>query len=223
MNRIPGAVVALFGVAALLSAKAGLDLVQRAGSFPAWFVPAFAAGLAVLVSSAGWVAAGLWRSPPLQPAGGRLAAGVWILLALSFVCTSSVHQLYPFRPASPEDYQGIGPVLAFNLGLTAFAFLATVALGLLYSRGRRRAALLGLAALGFLLLVPNDDCRNPFNEQWIDTIGASPLMFVPNLYAILFGTAALLGVRRRFSLLALAAACCGTLLLGLGHMTRVIW
>jgi hypothetical protein len=33
----------------------------------------------------------------------------------------------------------------------------------------------------------------------------------------------LLGVRPRWNLLALVGACAGVTLLGLGHMTRVIW
>ncbi|HVR99947.1 MAG TPA: hypothetical protein VMW27_25200, partial [Thermoanaerobaculia bacterium] len=82
---------------------------------------------------------------------------------------------------------------------------------------------LGLMALGFLLLVPNDDCANPFNERWIATVGASPLMFLPNLYAGLFALAALYGVRPKLNLLALVGTCVGVTLLGWGHMTRVIW
>jgi hypothetical protein len=214
----------LFLAAAALSLKAVWDLVPRAGSFPPWFVPAFAAGVAVLVLVAGSTALGLWRvRDSARPAGGRLAAGAWVLLALSFVCTSSVHQLYPFRLGPAAAYDGISPVLRFNLVLTGVGFLAAVGLGVLYARGRRAAALAGLVVLGLVLLVPNDDCANPFNEWWLATVGASPLMFLPNLYAILFGTAALLGVRPRFHLLALAGTCVGVALLGLGHMTRVIW
>lgn len=226
MKKIGNAALVLFAAAALLSVKAAFDLIAGARAFPAWFVPSFVAGLAVLIGAAGAQAVGTWRAASrggLRPAGGRRAAVLWVLLALSFVCTSSVHQLYPFRPAPLAAYRGISPVLAFNLTLTALALAATVALGLLYRSGRREPALLGLVALGFVLLIPNDDCRNPFNEWWIAALGASPLMFVPNLYAIVFGLGALLGVRPRQGTLAVAGVCLGTALLGLGHMTRAIW
>jgi hypothetical protein len=77
--------------------------------------------------------------------------------------------------------------------------------------------------LAILLLVPNDACRNPFNMWWLTTVGASPLMFVPNLFAIIFGTAALSGVHRRLNISALAGTGVAVTVLGLGHMFRVIW
>ena len=214
----------LFLAVAVLSLKTVWDLVPRAGSFPDWFVPTFAAGVTVLVTVAGSTALGLWRARDFaRPAGGRWALAVWVLLVLSFVCTSSVHQFHPFRLAPAAAYEGISPVLHFNLVVTGVSFLAAVGLGVLYARQRRGVALAGLVMLGLVLLVPNDDCANPFNDWWLATVGASPLMFLPNLYAILFGMAALMGVRPRFHLLALAATCAGVTLLGLGHMTRVIW
>ncbi len=224
MERIAGPAVVLFAVAALLSLKTGWDLSLRAEQFPSWFVPLFVAGVAVLVAWAGLAVAGIWRRRrTARPAGGGLATAVWLLLPLSFVCTSTVHQLFPFRPAPLAVYRDVGPVLGFNLALTGFAFLTAVALALLYRSGRREAALLGLLALGFVLLVPNDNCANPFNEWWIATVGASPLMFLPNLYASLFALAALLGVRPKLNALALVGTCVGVTLLGWGHMTRVIW
>lgn len=216
--------VVLFAVAAMLTAKTAWDLLSRARSFPSWFVPLFVAGVAGLAILAGLFTFGVWRSRrSARPSGGRLAAAVWGLLAASFVCTSTVHQLYPFRPSLLQALREVGPVLGFNIVLTGLAFLAAVVLGLVYRSGRREAALLGLMILGFLVLVPNDDCPNPFNETWLAAVGASPLMFLPNVYAALFGLAALLGVRPRLGLLALAGTCAAVTLLGLGHMTRVIW
>lgn len=214
----------LFLAAAVLSLKTVWDLIPRAGDFPAWFVPSFATGVLFLLIAAGSTSLGLWRArDSAKPTGRPLALAVWVLLALSFVCTSSVHQFFPFRLAPIEAYEGISPVLRLNLVLTGVGFVAAVGLGVLYARERRRAALAGLVVLGLVLLVPNDDCANLFNEWWLASVGASPLMFLPNLYAILFGAAALLGVRPRFHLLALAATCAGVTLLGLGHITRVIW
>lgn len=213
----------LFATAATLTAKTGWDLLPRARSFPVWFVPAFAAGTAILAAAAGVATLGIWRFRFAKPAGGRLAAFVWVLLPLSFVCTSTVHQLYPFRPSVLEAFREVGPVLGFNLVLTGIGFLAAAGLALLYRTGRREEALLGLMVLGFVLLVPNDNCPNPFNETWISAIGASPLMFLPNLYAGLFGTAALVGFRPRLSALALAGTCVAVALLGLGHSAKIIW
>jgi hypothetical protein len=221
--RIAALAAVLFATAATLTAKTAWDLLPRARSFPSWFVPAFVAGVAVLVLAAGLVTLGIWRARRSAPAGGRLASLVWILLPLSFVCTSTVHQLYPFRLSVLEAFREVGPVLGFNLALTGIGFLAAAALAALYRSGRRQEALLGLMALGFVLLVPNDDCPNPFNETWLASVGASPLMFLPNLYASLFGLGALLGYRPRWSALALAGTCVAVALLGIGHSAQIIW
>ena len=214
----------LFAAAATLTAKTAWDLASRARSFPSWFVPSFIAGVILLVLAAGWITLGIWRSRhTAQPVGSTVAAVVWILLPLSFVCTSTVHQLYPFRPSLPEAFRQVGPVLGFNLVLTGLGFLAALVLGAIYRSGRRDAALLGLMILGFLLLVPNDDCPNPFNESWLATVGASPLMFLPNVYASLFALGALLGYKPRLNALALAGTCVAVALLGIGHSLRIIW
>ncbi|HSN85820.1 MAG TPA: hypothetical protein VL025_03635 [Thermoanaerobaculia bacterium] len=224
-SGIAGLAVVVFAAAALLSAKAGYDLLLSRDEFPAWFVPAFVAGLAGLVAWAGWTVAGIWKARrSARPEGGRRGVAVWLLLVLSFVCTSSVHQFHPFRLAPLAVYDSLDPVLRWNLLVTLGGFLAAGALAVLYNAaGRRGAALAGLLVLDLLLLVPNDACPNPFNTWWLAAVGASPLMFVPNLYASLFGAGALLGVRPRWNLLALVGACAGVTLLGLGHMTRVIW
>jgi hypothetical protein len=222
--RIAALAAILFAAAATLTAKTAWDLLPRARSFPSWFVPAFVAGVIALAAVAGYVTLGVWRSRrSARPVGGNLAAAVWVLLPLSFVCTSTVHQLYPFRLSAPEAFREVGPVLGFNLALTGLAFLAAAALGLVYRSGRREEALLGLMVLGFVLLIPNDDCPNPFNETWIATVGASPLMFLPNLYAGLFGLGALVGVRPRLSALALAGTCAAASLLGIGHSLKILW
>lgn len=224
VRRVAVLAVAVCVLAALLSAWTLADLIPRSRAFPFWFVPLFGAGLAGLVLCATWVTHGIWQARHVaRPASGGLAGAVWVLLVLSFVATSTVHQLYPFRPLSPADFLGIDPMLRFNLVVTGFGFLVAAVLAILYRAGRREAALLGLFVLDLLLLVPNDSCPNPFNETWIAWLGASPLMFVPNLYASLFGAGALLGVRPRWNLLCLAAACVGVALLGLGHATKVIW
>ena len=224
LRRVATFAVAVCVVAVLLSARTLADLIPRSRAFPFWFVPLFGFGLACLVLCAVWVTHGIWQARhDARPASGGLAVAVWILLVLSFIATSSVHQLYPFRSLALADFLRIDPMLRFNLVVTGLGFGTAKLLAILYLAGRREAALTGLFILDFLLLIPNDSCPNPFNETWIAWLGASPLMFVPNLYASLFGAGALLGVRPRWNLLCLAAACVGVALLGLGHATKVIW
>jgi hypothetical protein len=224
IRRAAGLAIVVFAAAALLSVKTAVDLIPHSGAFPSWFVPLFVLGLGGLVLCAAWVTSGIWRARRYaRPAAGALGGTVWLLLALSFVATSTVHQLYPFRSLSSEDFLQLDPVLRFNLILTGAGFVAAAGLGVLYQSGRSEAALVGLFLLALLLLVPNDACANPFNTWWIARVGASPLMFVPNLYASLFGAGALLRVHPRWNLFCLGAACVGVALLGWGHSTQVLW
>src|SRR5688500_14505969 len=111
MPRIAALAAVLFATAATLTAKTAWDLLPRARSFPSWFVPAFVAGVAVLVLAAGLVTLGIWRARrSARLADGRLAAFVWILLPPSFVCTSTVHQLYPFPLSAPEAFRAVGQI-----------------------------------------------------------------------------------------------------------------
>jgi hypothetical protein len=224
IRRAAGLAIVVFVAAALLSVKTAVDLIPHRETFPSWFVPLFVAGLGVLVLCAAGVTSGIWRARRFaRPAAGALGGMVWLFLALSFVATSTVHQLYPFRTLSSEGFQQLDPVLRFNLIVTGGAFAVAAGLGVLYQGGRREAALVGLLLLDLLVLVPNDACANPFNTWWIARVGASPLMFVPNLYASLFGAGALLGVHPRWNLFCLVAACAGVALLGLGHSMHVLW
>jgi hypothetical protein len=224
VRRAAGLATLVFVAAALLSTKTAVDLVRHRNAFPSWFVPLFVAGLACLVLCAAWVTSGIWRARRYaRPAAGALGGMVWLFLALSFVATSAVHQLYPFRTLTSAEFLQLDPVLRFNLIVTGAAFAAAAGLGVLYQGGRREGALVGLFLLALLVLVPNDACANPFNTWWIARIGASPLMFVPNLYASLFGAGALLDVHPRWNLFCLVAACAGVALLGLGHSTHVLW
>ena len=224
IRRAAGLAIVVFAAAALLSVKTAVDLLPQRHAFPSWFVPLFVAGLAGLVLCAAGAARGIWLARRYaRPAAGALGGTVWLLLALSFVATSTVHQLYPFRTLSSEDFLRLDPMLRFNLVLTGVGFAAAAGLAVLYQAGRSAGALIGLFIVGLLLLVPNDACGNPFNTWWIAHLGASPLMFVPNLYASLFAAAALLRVHPRWNLFCLAAACVGVALLGLGHSTRILW
>lgn len=224
IRRAAGLAIVVFAAAALLSIKTAVDLAPRRDVFPSWFVPLFVAGLGGLVLCGAWVTSGIWRARRYaRPAAGALGGTVWFFLALSFVATSTVHQLYPFRTLSSQDFLQLDPVLRFNLILTGASFVAAAGLAVLYQSGRSAGALIGLFVLDLILLVPNDACANPFNTWWIARVGASPLMFVPNLYASLFGAGALLGVHPRWNVFCLVAACVGVALLGFGHSTHLLW
>jgi hypothetical protein len=221
-----GLAVVLYAVAALLTVKTAWDLYPYRRMFPGWFVPAFAFGTCVLVGYGGWVAWRL-RSAPAGPGSGTPArsGAIWLLFAASFVCTTGVHSFLPFRPVALRGYAELAdyPVLVINFALALVGLASAVVLWRVHRSGRTGTALLGVVLLGFLMLVPNDTCANPFNSWWLRTLGASPLMYVPNMYAGLFAVAALEGVDRRLNTAALAAVCVSTALLGLGHMSRVIW
>ena len=220
--------VVLYLVAAVLTIKTGFDLIEYRHRFPSFFVPAFVVLTAALVAWAGYVT--------FQVRGLRDEAGtdwlegpaVWILLAASFVCTTGVHGFYPFRPAPLGGYLFLldfseYPVWTVNTVLALGGFIATIVLRRAYRSGHRGTALLGLAVIGCLLVLPNDNCKNPFNDWWLRTLGASPLMYVPNMYAAIFGMAALQGIQPRANVRMLAAICVATASLALGHMTRLIW
>jgi hypothetical protein len=219
--------VALFCIIASLSIKAAYDLLHYIHLFPSWFVPSFAAGVAVLISYAGYITIQIWRAQySTRLANGPLVLTIWILLPLSFICTSSVHQFYPFRPLHLKTYISIismNSVFKINLIITFLGFAAMIALAIIYYFASKKIVLVVLLAFSFILLLPNDDCRNPFNYWWLSSIGASPLMFIPNAYAILFGVGTLLRVNMKLNTFAVMAICVSVTLLGLGHITRVIW
>jgi hypothetical protein len=156
--------------------------------FPLWFVPLFAAGMLVLILISTLFVVDLLRHRgSLDVSRSWHTTCAWALLPLSFICTSSVHAFLPFRPAVVHWWPKFGFVLKLNMILAATGLATTLGLCILYATGRRRIATSGLLLLGVTLLIPNDDCRNPFNEWWIDMIGASPLMFVPNILALALG------------------------------------
>jgi hypothetical protein len=151
---------------------------------------------------------------------------IWLLLVLSVMCTSALHKFYPFRPAVLTFWLRIPDhlhLLKYNYILTAVSLLVILILGGLYAFGHRSQAVTGLVILAVIMLVPNDNCGNFFNQSWIKWIGASPLMFMPNSVVLLIGYCALHGIRSRVSILLIAVINMCVFLLGLGHVTGVVW
>ena len=198
---------------------------------PRWFIGAFIAGLAALVPTLCWYMTACWRGELAEPVAlDGVAAATLLLVVASFVCTSSLHHFYPFRPSLPQRLEGVPlgllpprPMLRMNYAFTAAALAAGTTLAMTYALGRRRAAIAGMALLAVVLLLPNDNCDNAFNRPWLRLIGASPLMFAPASMGLVVAACGLCQLWRRTSLLLLLGICLGTLSLGLGHITRFIW
>ena len=159
------------------------------------------------------------------PAGYQ-AYLIWVLLVLSVICTSALHQFAPFRLDAIMMWPEIPPhlnILKYNFILTAGSLLVVLILAVFYWLGRKSQAVTGLVILAIIMLVPNDNCPNDFNLPWMQWIGASPLMFMPNSVVLLIGYLGLHGIWPRIGILLMAGINVSVLLLGLGHLTRLIW
>ena len=214
----------LLAVNALIAGVTAFNYVPYCFQFPAWFTPVFLMALAVLITIALRYVYELDRSRnALKPQSNRYTMMAWGLLVSSVVCTSALHQFYPFRPRIVESWPRISPILRYNFVLTVASLLAVIVLASLYRARCRRTAVVGLIVLAAWMIVPNDACENPFNRPWVEWIGASPLMFMPNSVVLLVGVCCLHGLRPTASIVAMTLINGGVLLLGIGHLTRVVW
>ena len=215
----------VFVSACALSIKAAYDLTKYSVIFPAWFVPSF------IMAITGLITLGLYFIlQTLKIKGyasllaGRPASFLWAPMLLSFLCTTSVHGFYPFHAKVLLTLPAIDPVMKINYALGMVGLLAASALAFVYVFGQmKQPAMLGLMLISLFLLIPNDNCANPFNYWWIETIGASPLMYVPNMYAALFVTCGLHGIHPKAVGFLTTSICIGSLLLGIGHQLGIIW
>lgn len=214
------AVVLLLLLVLLLSVRGVVDVLAAGEAFPPWFAPLFTLGLLVL---AGVILAGRpWTAGAATNRREGLAVLAWSLLVLSYPCVSILHSGYPFRTDVGWFWREF-PSLRFNLVLAGLGLGAAVIGATLRILGRERAAWTVIVAVGFVLLLPNDDCPNPFNAWWTERVGASPLMYVPNAVATVLVVAVDRGVRPRLHLVTLALVVAGTAALGIGHRTGVVW
>lgn len=211
----------------LISTITGLNFLSGQENFPSWFGPAFLVAIGLLICIICFYIWQLPRTLELVKPPTRYEAGlIWLLLVLSVICTSALHKFYPFRPAVITYWPGIPlrlNLLKYNFILTAGSLLVVLVLAVLYSLGRRSQAVTGLVILAAVMLVPNDNCGNYFNQPWIKWIGASPLMFIPNSVVILIGYCGLHGIWPRVGILLMAVINACVFLLGLGHLTKVVW
>jgi hypothetical protein len=219
-------ILTIFVPACFLSIRATYDII-RFNIFPTWFVPGFGLVVFMLIAVSLYFVLQAWKiEAQSRPISGKQSVFLWTFMVLSFICTASVHGFYPFRSdvLSVIQFQRGNTVLMINFIIAALGFAASAGLAGLYIFGRMKTpAVIGLLVMALLTLIPNDNCANPFNYWWIEKIGASPLMYTPNLYAALFVTSGLYGIRPKVALFLTVCICVGSLLLGLGHQFRIIW
>jgi hypothetical protein len=220
-------VLLLLALNLLISAVTGLNFLSARGKFPSWFGPVFLVAIGLLICI---ICFYIWQLPRtlelVKPPTRYQTALIWLLLVLSVPCTSALHQFAPFRldailywPRIPSEYN----LIKYNFILTAGSLLIVLILTVLYFLRRRTQAVTGLVILAAIMLVPNDNCPNDFNLPWIQWAGASPLMFMPNSVVLLVGYFGLHGIWPRAGILLMAGINVCVLLLGLGHLTKLIW
>lgn len=224
-NLMKRLLVTVFLSIAALSIKTAYDLTGHSAIFPAWFVPGFVLMIMILIAlSLYFVLEARNTENTLPLITSKQSTILWILMLLSFVCTTSVHGFYPFHRNVLLILPTVDAVMKTNYAIGILGFAACAIFAYAYLAGQfKRPAMIGLLLISLGMLIPNDNCANPFNHWWIETIGASPLMYVPNMYAALFVTSGLYGIRPKSAGLLTAGICLGSLLLGLGHQLGIIW
>ncbi len=212
-------------ITCVLSIKAAYDVAANFDVFPVWFAPGFGLAVSVLIAPSLYFVFQMWKMEGVSHLlSGKQSILLWIWMPLSFVCTTAVHGFYPFRLKVFSMLPWVNPVMKINDVVAAFGFVTSVVLAGVYIFTRLKTpAGIGLAIMALLILIPNDNCSNPFNYWWIDTIGASPLMYTPNLYAVLFVTCGLHGIHPKIAAFLAMGVCIGSLILGFGHRLRIIW
>jgi hypothetical protein len=211
----------------LISVIMWLNFLTASEHFPSWFGPVFLVAVGLLICI---ICFYIWQLPRtlafVKPPNRDQKALIWLLLVFSVPCTSALHQFAPFHVDAIMSWFEISArinLIKYNYVLTAGSLLVILILTILYCTGRRTQAVTGLVILAGIMLVPNDNCGNPFNLPWMKWIGASPLMFMPNSVVLLIGYLGLHGIRPLISILLMAAINICVFLLGLGHLTKIVW
>jgi hypothetical protein len=158
----------------------------------------------------------------------RNAVISWVLIFISFPINSSVHQFYALRGNPLRGHslllllQGKEWLSPNELVIYGGAFLI-ILFAFMFFKGLIGLSLAAVSILAYLILIPTCNCANPFNSAWNEILGASPMMFVPSSFTIFCAVRAMSGVNVRVNFSLIAVTLVGTLLLGIGHMTRVVW
>jgi hypothetical protein len=211
----------------LISTTTAFNFLSDSANFHPWFVPIFLSAIGLLICV---ICFYIWQLPRtlefVKPPAKYQAFLIWLLLVFSVICTSALHKFFPFRPDVITYWTQIPArldILKYNFLLTTGSLLVILVLAVLYAFRRRSQAVTGLVILSIIMLVPNDNCGNFFNRPWIQGIGASPLMFMPNSVVLLIGFCGLHGIWPRVSIILMAATNICVFALGLGHLTGIVW
>ncbi len=217
--------VIVFASACTLSIKAAYDLSRYSDVFPAWFVPSFILGIMLLIFISLYFVFQVWKIKNHRHLlTGKQSIYIWMVMIVSFICTTAVHGFYPFHSNILSILPMLDSILKINYVIALSGLVASIALAGIYIFSPMRVyAIIGLIMITLLALIPNDNCSNPFNYWWIEAIGASPLMYVPNLYSALFVVCGLHNIHPKSVAFLTTCICIGSLLLGLGHQFRIIW
>ncbi len=201
--------------------------------FPSWFTPLYVLASLLLSATALSYAYGLRKSLVQSPVGHKTPVrSILIGMPLLIVASSSLHQFYPFRFDAIQRVEGIPfcvlgdsscPRITFNFFFTGIAFSLLALFGSMYIAGIKQLTMFGYAIVSLLLLIPNDNCQNPFNDPWNELLGASPLMFLPASVGVAIGVCGLAGVYPKFSVAIIYAISLALFVLGMGHLFKVVW
>lgn len=210
--------VVAFVIANLLWIKALIDIhnystIRPSFSFPSFFNVLFFLGAAGAIILSAVYIKGLLKQKDLVPISGKWAFIFWLAIPVSVVCISPVcYRENIFIAAYPVS-------AAIRIGLLVLPVVAAM----LYYNNKKEFAIFMLLVMSFLLLIPNDKCRNPFNYWWIQKVGASPLTYLPTMFVTLFAIAGLYGKNKYLTTLIIYGMCAGALFLAIGHRIRLLW
>jgi hypothetical protein len=201
-----------------------IPLFGASGSLlPVWFVRLFIPAALGFVGVCIAQAISSHKHVSVKAVSNQISCQIWLLIPLSFLMNASVHQFYAFRPEKILPLFGESLLSTLNALVIYFGIACSILFYWLFQRGQRELAVKAQIMTAFLILIPTCNCANPFNEFWNMSLGASPMMFVPTSFAILSSTLVSRGINVRINMLVVAITMLGTLLLGIGHITRIVW
>lgn len=210
--------IVAFVIANLLWINTLIDIsnfsdIRPSFSFPKFFVVLFFIGAASMLSLSFVYIRGLLKHPVAQPISGIWALILWLSIPISVICVSPVcYDGNIFIAAYPTS-------AVLRIGLLVMPIIA----GMLYYNNKKEIAIFLILIMSFLLLIPNDKCRNPFNYWWIQKVGASPLTYLPTMFVSLFVVCGLYGRNKYLTALIVYGLCASALFLALGHRMRFLW
>ena len=115
-----------------LSIKAIYDIANF-NIFPAWFVPGFSLAVLVLNALCLYFVFQMWKiEDHSRLLSGKQSAVLWLLIPLSFICTTSVHGFYPFRSDGWDAFLWFDLVMKTNYAIAFFGVVISIVLAGIY-------------------------------------------------------------------------------------------